>query len=92
MRVNGYGDGFFFVLMGSLLSINAKKNRPPNLLDRRYARRIRMQKFTERILEIEEEPTVFDEQLWGGLVEHMTVFTKDKVTFTFVGGIEVTVD
>lgn len=51
-----------------------------------------MQKFTERILKIEEEPTVFDEQLWGGLVEHMTVFAKDKVTFTFVGGIEVTVD
>ena len=33
---------------------------------------------------------MFDEQLWGGIVEYVTVYSKDRIVFTFVGDIEVT--
>ena len=59
--------------------------------DARKARGLRIQKFIDRLMELDGEQTVFDEQLWGGIVEYMTVYEKEKVTFTFVGGIEVTV-
>ena len=34
----------------------------------------------------------FDENLWAGIVEYLTVYTKQKVVFTFVGGIEISVE
>ena len=43
------------------------------------------------LVDADGEQTVFDEQLWGGIVEYVTVFAKDRIVFTFVGGIEVTV-
>lgn len=61
-------------------------------IEKRKAQGLRIQKFIERLMEIEGEQTIFDEQLWGGIVEYMTVHEKGKATFTFVGGIEVTVD
>ena len=33
----------------------------------------------------------FDEQLWCGILDHVTVYSKDKIIFTFIGGIEVQV-
>lgn len=58
----------------------------------RNTRKIRIQKFTSNFMEIDDELTAFDEQLWGGLVEVMTVCREKKIKITFVGGIEVVVD
>ena len=33
--------------------------------------------------------TEFDEALWGGLVDHMTVHTKDNIVFTLTSGMEI---
>ena len=33
----------------------------------------------------------FDENLWGGMVESITVHSKEKVTVTFKGGYKVKV-
>lgn len=60
-------------------------------VDEKKAHGLRIQKFIDRLMELEGEQTIFDEQLWGGIVEYMTVYEKEKATFTFVGGIEVTV-
>lgn len=35
------------------------------------------------------EVTEFDEKLWGGSVESMIIYGKDKATVTFKGGIEI---
>ncbi|MHB8127847.1 MAG: hypothetical protein ACYDEX_02495 [Mobilitalea sp.] len=35
---------------------------------------------------------IFDEGLWGGMVEYATAFNKKKVLFTFKGGIEIIVE
>ena len=51
----------------------------------------RIRNFIDRLMELDGEQTIFDEMLWGGIMEHMIVYEKGKATFTFVGGIEVTV-
>jgi C4-type Zn-finger protein len=33
---------------------------------------------------------IFDEGLWGGMVEYVTVFNKKKVILTFKGNVEIT--
>lgn len=33
----------------------------------------------------------FDEGLWGGMVEQITIFNIKKVVFTFKDGIEITI-
>ena len=43
-------------------------------------------------MEIDDELTVFDEKLWGGLVEVMTVYREKKITVSFVGVLEVAVE
>ena len=50
-----------------------------------------LKQLATRLMELDGEQTIFDEMLWGGIMEHMTVYEKGKTTFTFVGGIEVTV-
>ncbi|WMJ87808.1 recombinase family protein [Anaerocolumna sp. MB42-C2] len=34
----------------------------------------------------------FDEGLWGGMIDYVTIFNKKKVVFTFKGRIEITVE
>ena len=60
-------------------------------IDSVNARSAGIRRFIDGFAGIEGEQTLFDEQLWGGIVHHVTVYSKDKVVFTFVGGIEVTV-
>lgn len=31
----------------------------------------------------------FDEELWTALLDHVTIFTKDDIRFTFKNGFEV---
>ena len=53
---------------------------------------IQIQTFMEKFLELDGEQNIFDEQLWTEIVDRVTVYSKEKVTFTFIGGIEVTVE
>ena len=50
----------------------------------------RIQHFIVSLTNAIGEQTEFDEQLWGSIVENMTVYAKDRIVFTFVGGLEVT--
>ena len=33
--------------------------------------------------------TAFSEALWGSLVDHVTVYRKDIIVFTFTSGLEI---
>lgn len=48
--------------------------------------------FIKTIKRIDGVVEIFDEGLWGGIVEFATVFDKKKVVFTFKGGIEIAVE
>ena len=57
----------------------------------REAREERIRIFIGSLSDLDKEQEVFDEQLWCGIVEHVTVYAKDRIVFTFAGGIEITV-
>ena len=52
----------------------------------------RIKIFIERLIGLEGEQTTFDENLWAGILDHMTVYRRMKFVFTFVGGLEVTIE
>ena len=57
-----------------------------------YVEGIRGREFDRFIRAVEKLPgmvTEFDEALWGGLVDHMTVHAKDNIVFTLTGGMEI---
>ena len=58
---------------------------------KRHGREVRIRDFIGRLSNINGEQTTFDESLWCGMVEYVTVHSATKIVFTFVGGIEVTV-
>lgn len=58
----------------------------------RHGREVRIRDFVERLSAIDGMQLVFDESLWSGIVESMTVHSKTHIVFTFVGGIELTVN
>ena len=33
--------------------------------------------------------TVFDDALWGGMLDYLTVYKKDDIRFTFKDGTEI---
>ena len=33
--------------------------------------------------------TEFSEELWGSLVDHVTVHSKENIVFTFTSGMEI---
>ena len=47
--------------------------------------------FIRQLEEIGSEAIEFSEDDWGGLVDHMTVFAKDKIEVTLKNGTLVTV-
>lgn len=53
---------------------------------------IRRREFGRFIHSVEELPTAvttFSEELWGSLVDHMTVYAKDNIVFTLTSGMEI---
>jgi len=53
---------------------------------------IRRREFWRFIKSVEALPdaiTEFDEALWGSLVDHMTVHSKDNIVFTLTSGMEI---
>ena len=51
----------------------------------------RIRVFIDELMGYDGEQTMFEDDLWAGIVECMTVYSKDRIVFTFVGGIEITV-
>ena len=45
--------------------------------------------FIKRLDSLTGMITVFDDDLWGGMVDCMTVYSKDNIVVTFIGGLEV---
>ena len=55
-------------------------------------RGIRRREFRRFIAEVEKLPqaiTEFDETLWGSMVDHLTVHSRDNIVFTLTGGMEI---
>lgn len=49
-----------------------------------------IENFIKMIKKMDGLVETFDEWLWGGMVEYVTVFNKKKVVFSFKGNIEIT--
>ena len=47
--------------------------------------------FIRQFEKVGAEATEFSEEAWGGLIDHMTVYAKDNIEVTFIGGFSVTV-
>lgn len=47
--------------------------------------------FIRQLEKVGAEATEFSEEAWGGLIDHMTVYAKDNIEVTFIGGFSVTV-
>ena len=55
-------------------------------------RGIRRREFGQFIHSLEALPemvTEFSEELWGSLVDHVTVHSKDNIVFTLTNGMEI---
>lgn len=55
-------------------------------------RGIRRREFGRFIRSVEALPeilTEFSEELWGALVDHVTVYSKDNIVFTMNSGMEI---
>lgn len=48
--------------------------------------------FIKTIKKMDGMVGTFDEGLWGGMVEYVTIFNKKKVIFTFKGNIEIKIE
>ena len=52
-------------------------------------RRRKLERFIESIKDLPELITGFDESLWAGLVDSMTVHSKDRIVFRLMCGMEM---
>ena len=58
--------------------------------DRLFSNPRRMiEQFIENVKELSELITEFDESLWAGLVDSMTVHSKDRIVFRLTCGVEI---
>ena len=55
----------------------------------RGIRRREFDRFIQKLEELPEAVTEFDEALWGSLVDHITVYRKDNIVFTMNSGMEI---
>ena len=58
---------------------------------KRHGREVRIGDFIIKLKNLEGRQTAFNESLWCGMVEYVTVHSQTNIIFTFVGGIKVTV-
>ena len=58
----------------------------------RKERIIKLRTFIDKLGDMDEAPAQFSETLWTGILQKLTVYAKDRFTFTFIGGYEVTVN
>ncbi len=48
-----------------------------------------IERFIESVKDLPELITEFDESLWAGLVDSMTVYSKDRIVFRLTCGMEI---
>ena len=58
-------------------------------IDQIMIRRRKIERFIERVKDLPEPITEFDESLWAGLVDSMTVHSKDRIVFRLTCGMEM---
>ena len=51
----------------------------------------KIERFIESAKDLPELITEFDESLWAGLVDSMTVYSKDRILFRLTCGMEIEV-
>ena len=54
-------------------------------------RRRKIERFIKSVKDMPELITEFDESLWAGLVDSMTVYAKDRIVFRLTCGMEIEV-
>ena len=67
----------------------AKYNAVTAEIAQRGIRRREFARFIRTVEALPEILTEFSEELWGGLVDHATVYSKDNIVFTLTSGIEI---
>ena len=55
----------------------------------RGIRRREFGRFIHSLETLPEMVTEFSDELWGSLVDHVTVHSKDNIVFTFTSGMEI---
>ena len=77
-------------------ALYVEKQEDMEKLDEQIAEREGKRKTLEGMIQvvcgIDEEQVTFDEELWGGLLEHIVVKEGGAAVVVFKGGIEVGVD
>ena len=58
-------------------------------IDRIVIRRRKIERFIDSVKGIPELITEFDESLWAGLVDSMTVHSKDRIVWKLTCGMEI---
>ena len=58
-------------------------------IDRIMIRRRKIERFIESVKDLPELITEFDESLWAGLVDSMTVHSKDRIVWKLTCGMEI---
>ncbi|MBR2703730.1 MAG: recombinase family protein [Oscillospiraceae bacterium] len=67
----------------------AKRDAVADQISQRMVRRRKLERFIEAVKALPELYTEFDKAQWSGLVDSMTVHSKDKITFTLTSGMEI---
>ena len=64
---------------------------PPHTLTKRAGQQLRrkIERFIESVKDLPELITEFDESLWAGLVDSMTVYSKERIVFRLTCGMEI---
>ena len=52
-------------------------------------RKRELERFIQSVEKMPDMVTEFDEALWGSLVDHLTVHSKDNIVFTLTSGMEI---
>jgi seryl-tRNA synthetase len=58
-------------------------------IDRIMIRRRKIERFIESVKDLPELITGFDESLWAGLVDSMTMYSKDRIVWKLTCGMEI---
>ena len=58
-------------------------------IDQIMIRRRKLERFIDTVKDLPELITEFDTGLWAGLVDSMTVYSKERIVFTLTCGMEI---
>ena len=81
-RYNGYVDRYE--------NLKERYTQLQKQRDEREAEALRIGGFMFELRELDELPITFDERLWHGLIDHVTVCNDERLVFHFKDGSEIT--